>query len=466
MGSSEASGSAVAAWLAAATGAAAAAVTRMERLGGGAIQENWGLDVVCRGGRLDGTHALVLRTDAPSRVAVSWDRAQEFRILEVAFRAGVTAPEPIALCLDPSVLGRPFYLMRRVAGEARGFKLVRDPLVRERGEALAARLGAELAKLHRVAPPVPGLGFIPVPAGSAALARIAEYRAHLDEMGSAECVLEWALAWLERHAPPAVPPRLLHADFRTGNYLVDRGELTAVLDWEFAGFGDPLEDLGWMLGRYWRFGAYEREAGGIGSREALLARLRGRGRARDRSSGRALLGGDGHRALGGDRADAGRQALRRQRAVAGAGAHRPCPAGPGAGPAHPRARDRGDRAMSHLHATGDLLAVARAALRERVMPRLDEEGRYEAAMVANAMAIAIRELELGPGVQAEERTLLGEFYGTEAPLAELRRRLCLDLRAGRFAAARAGELRDLLARLVHARLAISNPDYGSARPSS
>ena len=271
MGSSEASGPAVAAWLAAATGAAAAAVTRMERLGGGAIQENWGLDVVCRGGRLDGTHALVLRTDAPSRVAVSWDRAQEFRILEVAFGAGVTAPEPIALCLDPAVLGRPFYLMRRVAGEARGFKLVRDPLVRERGEALAARLGAELAKLHRVAPPVPGLGFIPVPAGSAALARIAEYRAHLDEMGSAECVLEWALAWLERHAPPAVPPRLLHADFRTGNYLVDRGELTAVLDWEFAGFGDPLEDLGWMLGKYWRFGAYEREAGGIGTREALFA---------------------------------------------------------------------------------------------------------------------------------------------------------------------------------------------------
>ena len=98
MGSSEASGPAVAAWLAAATGAAAAAVTRMERLGGGAIQENWGLDVACRGGRLDGTHALVLRTDAPSRVAVSWDRAQEFRILEVAFRAGVMAPEPIALC--------------------------------------------------------------------------------------------------------------------------------------------------------------------------------------------------------------------------------------------------------------------------------------------------------------------------------------------------------------------------------
>ena len=73
-----------------------------------------------------------------------------------------------------------------------------------------------------------------------------------------------ALAWLQRHAPSRSPVCLVHADCRTGNYLIEAGELTAVLDWEFAGFSDPLEDLGWMLARYWRFGAYELEAGGIG----------------------------------------------------------------------------------------------------------------------------------------------------------------------------------------------------------
>ena len=76
-------------------------------------------------------------------------------------------------------------------------------------------------------------------------------------------------------APPPGRVCLIHADFRTGNYLVDEGELTAILDWEFAAFGDPLEDLGWMLVRYWRFGAYEREAGGIGSRAGVARRLRG-----------------------------------------------------------------------------------------------------------------------------------------------------------------------------------------------
>lgn len=117
--------------------------------------------------------------------------------------------------------------------------------------------------------------------------------------------------------------------------------------------------------------------------------------------------------------------------------------------------------MSGLDATADLLAVARSTLRERVMPALDADGRYEAAMVANAMAIAIRELELGPAARAEERALLADFYrAPTAALPDLRRRLCEDLRAGAVFESRPDELRILLRRVVHARLAISNSDYG------
>ena len=116
--------------------------------------------------------------------------------------------------------------------------------------------------------------------------------------------------------------------------------------------------------------------------------------------------------------------------------------------------------MSWLDATAGLLAVARATLRELVMPALDGGGRYEAAMVANAMAIAIRELELGPGARAEEQALLARFYQTPTgTLPELRRRLCQELRAGAVLENRPDELRILLRKVVHARLAISNPDY-------
>lgn len=260
----------LAGWLAQVTDAREVVVERLARLGGGAIQENWALDVACHGGRVDGRHELVLRTDARSRLAVSWSRAQEYRILETVFGGGVTVPEPVALCEDTAVIGQTFYLMRRMPGEARGHKLVRDPALRTQGEVLVARIGAELAQLHRLAPPVAGLEFIPIPDRPSALWRIAEYRRHLDAMQATECVLEWALAWLERHSPGTERLCLVHADLRTGNFLVEAGRLSAILDWEFAAFGDPLEDLGWMLAKYWRFGAYRLEAGGIGTREAFL----------------------------------------------------------------------------------------------------------------------------------------------------------------------------------------------------
>lgn len=268
MGSSTAE---LAAFIRAAAGAVFADIGGMERLGGGAIQESWRLDVTIRGGPFEGRHDLVLRTSSASTVAASWGRAEEFAIHKAVHAAGVTVAEPLWLCEDADVLGKPFYLMRFVPGQARGDRVVRDPLVRADAGALARRLGAEMATLHRLRPPVAGLGFVPVPEGSPALARVARYRAWLDALDAAEPVIEWALAWLERQAPPAFDVTLIHADFRTGNYLVEQGRLTAILDWEFATFGDPLEDLGWMLAPCWRFGVPEKEAGGVGAREDLLA---------------------------------------------------------------------------------------------------------------------------------------------------------------------------------------------------
>jgi aminoglycoside phosphotransferase (APT) family kinase protein len=196
---------------------------------------------------------------------------QEFALLEVAYRAGVLVPEPWLACPDPQIIGKRFYLMTRCAGEARGQRLTKDPAVLAAGPDLAFRLGMELAKLHRVRPPVAELAFLRRPIGSAAHACIAEYRSHLDRMGRKEPVLEWALRHLERRAPGQVPPVLCHRDFRTGNYLVEGGRLSAILDWEFAGWSDPMEDLGWMLSRPWRFANPQLEAGGIAEAERFIA---------------------------------------------------------------------------------------------------------------------------------------------------------------------------------------------------
>lgn len=261
---------ALARWLAAAVAAEHVEIAPPTRLGGGAIQENWAFDCEVSGGPRHGRHSLVLRTSARSALPVSWDRAQEFAVLSVAHRAGVTVPEPWGCCADPAVLGRPFFVMARCPGEARGPKLVRDPGILAAGGCLLQRLATELARLHRLAAPIAELAFIPLPQGAPSRARIDEYRSHLDRMGATEPTLEWALSWLARDPPDWQRPRLLHADFRIGNILIDGTEISAILDWEFAAFGDPREDLGWFLCRFWRFGAWQREAGGIGDRATFL----------------------------------------------------------------------------------------------------------------------------------------------------------------------------------------------------
>ncbi len=250
-----------------------------QRLSGGAIQENVAVEAHVASGPLAGRHEWVLRMDAPSAVAVSHSRAHEYEILRAAHGAGVPVPEPLLLCEGDG--GPAFFAMRRVPGLAAGHRLTKDDALVPDRPRLARELGAGLARLHRVAPPVASLAFLGEPPADGAKACVAGYRKGLDELGAvrgeAWPALEWGLAWCDRHAPAPWPSRLLHRDYRTGNYLVHEGRLAAVLDWEFAGWGDPREDLGWMLARCWRFARPDREAGGVGHAADFLAGYAGEG---------------------------------------------------------------------------------------------------------------------------------------------------------------------------------------------
>src|SRR5512143_1558469 len=144
---------AVAAWLAREMHASDVRIGRCERLSGGAIQGNFGLEVDVSGGPQAGRHSLVLRTDAPSVVAASNSRSQEFAVLRAAHAAGVLAPEPLFLCDDRRVIGREFFVMRRIAGVGAGHRMVRDPALVPDGPALARELGANLARIHAIRPP-------------------------------------------------------------------------------------------------------------------------------------------------------------------------------------------------------------------------------------------------------------------------------------------------------------------------
>ena len=211
-----------------------------------------------------------MRTDAPSGVSVSHSRADEFALLKAAHAAGVTVPEPLAYDPSGAIIGKPFSLMRKVSGTANPGTLTRDAALDPNRAALAANLGRELARVHSITPPRKDLSFLLGETEDPITRRLREFHTQLDTLPDAHPILELGVRWLSLNRPATSETTVLsHGDFRCGNIMVDvtnNAAVTAVLDWEFATWSDPLEDVGWLCARCWRFGQDERAVGGIGDR--------------------------------------------------------------------------------------------------------------------------------------------------------------------------------------------------------
>jgi aminoglycoside phosphotransferase (APT) family kinase protein len=261
-----------------ASGAQRVAITSLARMSGGAVQQNWALDAQLDGGPHAGTHRWVLRMDAPARVAESLPRSEEFRVLEAMRDARVLAPQPLWVCEDAAVAGTPFFIMERLPGIAAGYKVARDArLVPDRAR-LAGELAANLARLHAMRPGHAGLAFLRT---MRARESIAHYRAYLDTLDDPQVVFEWGLRWCERNVPAQEETTFIHRDYRTGNYLVHEGHVSGVLDWEFCAYGNPLEDIGWLFAKCWRFGQNRYPVGGVAKAGDFLEEY-------ERQSGRAV----------------------------------------------------------------------------------------------------------------------------------------------------------------------------------
>jgi len=268
-------------WLASVAAAEKVDIESVKPLTGGAIQENWRVECVIDGGPHAGRQSFVIRSDAASSVDSSLSRSEEFKVLSVAHSVGVTVPEPLWLCEDMEVMGRIFYVMRLVEGFGLGPKIVKDSQLGGDRETLVEQLGRELARIHSIRPPHDDLEFLRRPDNHPAMDVISVLRQHLDSLGEDRPMLEWGLRWAELNLPPSPEITLVHQDFRTGNYLVDENGLTAILDWEFTGWGDPMSDLGWFCAKCWRFSRPDLEAGGIASRRIFYD-------AYEASSGRSI----------------------------------------------------------------------------------------------------------------------------------------------------------------------------------
>lgn len=234
----------------------------LRRLSGGASQETWSF--VLEGAL--GPRRMILRR-APKGARQHENNPgleNEAVLMQVAAQAGVPSPT-VRLVLRPEHgLGRGF-AMDHVDGETIARKLLRDPVFADVRPRLPGMIGEIMARIHGAR-----LTRLPPLRRADAATRLADIEARYRACRVRRPVFELALVWLQDHLPPPVPDRLVHGDLRNGNMIIDPTGVKAVLDWEIAHLGDPMEDLGWICVNSWRFGEIDHPVGGFGPREALF----------------------------------------------------------------------------------------------------------------------------------------------------------------------------------------------------
>jgi len=250
----------VVSWCPGATGISAA-----HRLSGGASQETWSFDIL----HPDGTIGAILRR-APQGAGAAPERAAgldtEAALMRRAHAAGVPSPRVLRLLEPEDGLGTGF-IMARVEGETIPRKILRDAPFAAVRPHLARQLGGILAAIHGMP-----LAQLPALRLMTPAKEIVELDRDYRSFDWPRPVFELALRWLRDHDPgPAKRVALVHGDFRHGNFMVGPDGVRAVLDWELAHAGDPMEDLGWICVNSWRFGEIDKPVGGFGTREELFA---------------------------------------------------------------------------------------------------------------------------------------------------------------------------------------------------
>ncbi|MEO6627218.1 MAG: phosphotransferase family protein [Aquihabitans sp.] len=426
-------------------------VEGLHRLSGGASRETWGFEAVevveiveiVEDERTadpveDATperHRLIFQRTRPGPALTGPSMATEDRLLAAAIEAGVPVPPVVVDAATAAGRLGEGRVTRHVDGETLGPRIVRHERYVTARSALTDQCARALAAIHSIDPMAVG--------GLETVEPLQRLRVGFDQMDEHRPTFELALRWLDAHRPPPSVLAVVHGDFRLGNLIVDESGLRAVLDWELAHLGDPLEDLGWLCVRSWRFGGAG-EVAGVGRLEELIAAYAAaRGEPVDPEAVRwwiavgTLTWGlicavqarrhlDGHvRSV--ELATIGRRVCETEYdllGLLGIDATEPTDA-PSAPPKY--AASNGDDAGSaaaprDLHGrptAAELVDAVRGHLEDLGQPGGDRTNAFQTKVAGNALAMVERELRLGPAMMIAHQDRLRTLgYHQEAALAD------------------------------------------------
>ena len=211
--------------------AAGGEVVRAERHAGGSHRIAWQVDVAAGG---VSPSRLFLTLDAPDAGGEDGN-VRDGAVLSALGATSIPVPTVVARSGPGGAL-----LMEWVDGAS-------DAPAGADLEPVMADLMRQLAALHRFEPGTLAIPELPVPTTPEGLA--------LDQLRAVEAsyranpaahhpVVDFGLGWLRRNVPPApVRPSLVHGDVGPGNMIYGGGRVRAIVDWEIAHWGDPMEDL-------------------------------------------------------------------------------------------------------------------------------------------------------------------------------------------------------------------------------
>jgi aminoglycoside phosphotransferase (APT) family kinase protein len=234
-------------------------IDALQRLSGGASRETWSFTANDRD--------LILRRDPPGRPGLAGSMRTEADAMRACGRAGLLVPE-VLVDDDGTLLGTAGLVMARVPGETLARRILREDEFASARSRLVDELGEFLAGLHAIDP-------AEVP-GAVETDSLTQYWNSYRMLEDRSATFEKANDWLVTNRPSRTATTLVHGDLRLGNIIVDAGGLAAAIDWELVHVGDPLEDLGWLCVKAWRFGA-PLEVGGLGTIAQLVRAYEGAG---------------------------------------------------------------------------------------------------------------------------------------------------------------------------------------------